>query len=111
MYGSRHIYCGINQVVASLPRITDLGIGVEVLFDDTRDLWPQVRWENLLNIADALADEGIDATVHGPFHGLNMGTADQHIRDYSLAVLTGALEAARAFRSPLMVFHTGFLPQ
>ncbi|MBI5059741.1 sugar phosphate isomerase/epimerase [candidate division KSB1 bacterium] len=111
MYGSRHIYCGINLVVASLPRISDLGIGIEVLFDDTRDLWPQVRWENLLNVADALADEGIEATVHGPFHGLNLGTADHHVREYSLAALTGGLEAARAFRSPVMVFHTGYLPQ
>jgi sugar phosphate isomerase/epimerase len=111
MFTPRHISCDHATVAANLPAISELGLGVEIMFESTEDLWPQVRWENLLDLADAVQDAGVESVVHGPFHGLNLGTLDFHIRSYSLEVLMTALEAARAFRAPLMVFHTGFVPQ
>lgn len=111
MFDSRHIYCAISDVIGAAPRISELGLGVEVLFDDTAEIYPQVKWENLLAVADVLSDEGLEATVHGPFHGINLGAGDSHVRDFSLKSLFAALEAARTFRSPLMVIHSGYLPQ
>ncbi len=111
MFGPRYIYCEQSLVGAKLPQMADLGLGVEVLFESTADLWPQVKWENLLDLADDIAKAGIKASVHGPFHNLNLGARDAHIRSYSLDTLSASLEAARAFRSPQVVFHTGYLPQ
>lgn len=110
-FSPRFIYCEHAAISPLLPQIADLGLGVEILFESTEDLWPQARWENLLDLADAIADAGIPASVHGPFHNLNLGSKDSHIRAYSEAVLTAALEVARAVRSPHVVFHTGWLPQ
>lgn len=111
MFDSRHIYCSAPNVIESAARISELGLGVEVVFYDTIDLYPQVKWENLLGVADVLADEGIEATVHGPFHGINLGSQDSHQREFSLKALLSGLEAARTFRSPIMVMHSGYLPQ
>jgi sugar phosphate isomerase/epimerase len=111
MFGPRYIYCEHTLVPGVVARIAELGLGVELLFETTEDLWPTVRWENLLDLTDVISDAGIEASVHGPFHGLNLGSRDAHIRKYSLDVLCAGLEAARAFRSSHMVFHTGYLPQ
>jgi sugar phosphate isomerase/epimerase len=111
MFAPRFIYCEHAEVALYLPHIADLGLGVEVLFETTEDLWPQVRWEDLLELADAIADFGVPTSVHAPFHSLSLGSRDAHIREYSLSVMSAALEFARAVRSPHMVFHTGFLPQ
>ncbi|MDD5088835.1 MAG: sugar phosphate isomerase/epimerase [bacterium] len=111
MFAPRYIYCELSRIPESLERISDLGLGVEILFEDPVDLWPQVRWERLLDLADAMSEAGVIAAVHGPFHGINLGSKDSHIRAYSLEALSGALEAARAFRSPHLVLHSGFTPQ
>jgi sugar phosphate isomerase/epimerase len=111
MFGPRYIYCEHSQVAESLPRIAEIGLGVEIVFETTENFWPQVRWEDLLDIADAVSDAGVEASVHGPFHNLSLGSRDAHIRSYTLDVLTVALETARAVRSPHVVFHTGYLPQ
>jgi sugar phosphate isomerase/epimerase len=111
LFESRYIYCDAPHVVAVLPRIAELGLGVEILFESSEDLWPEVRWENLLDLADAVADAGIAATVHGPFDNLNLGSRDVHIRRFTVEALSAALEFARMVRSPQVVFHTGYLPQ
>ncbi len=111
MFGTRYLYCGVESVRRTLPQIAAAGLGVEVVFDVTTDLWPNVRWENLLEIADDLQDAGIPAAVHGPFHGVNLGSRDPNQRDISRHMLDGALEFARAIRSPHMVVHSGYLPQ
>jgi sugar phosphate isomerase/epimerase len=111
MFGPRYIYCEQSLVAAKLPQMADLGLGVEVLFESTADLWPQVKWENLLDLADDIAEAGIEASVHGPFHNLSIGARDTHIRSYSLDAIAASLEAALAFHAPQVVFHTGYLPQ
>ena len=111
MFGSRYLYCGIESVQKTIPLIAETGLGVEVVFDVTTDLWPQVRWENLLRVADEIQEVGIEAAVHGPFHGINLGSRDPNVRDFSRRALEAALEFARAVRSPHMVMHSGCLPQ
>lgn len=105
------IYCSTDLLQEAVPHIAGLGLGVEVVFDDPVELWPEIQWENLLPLADRIADAGLAARVHGPFHGISLGSRDSHIREYSLKILTASIEAARAFRAPLVVMHTGCLPQ
>lgn len=111
MFGSRYLYCGVESVRSTLPLMVEAGLGVEVVFDTTVDLWPQMRWENLLQIADDIQETGIPAAVHGPFHGLSLGSRDPNIRRISEQMFIAAMEFARAVRSPHMVMHSGCLPQ
>ncbi len=111
MFTPRFIYCEQSLIPKYLEEIAELNLGVEILFENPADLWPHVRWENLLELADAIAEAEIPVSIHGPFHNLNLASKDAHIRSYSLDTLTGAMETARAFHSPQVVFHTGFLPQ
>jgi sugar phosphate isomerase/epimerase len=111
MFEPRYLYCEQSKIAAAIPHIQDLGLGVEVLFESTDDLWPHLRWENLLELVDVLADAEVPVSVHGPFHNLNLGSRDSHIRAFSFEALSAALEFAHAVRSPHLVFHTGFLPQ
>ena len=111
MFGRRQVYCSVDGIAEAIPHLAGQNIGIEIVFDSTDFLWPQVRWEDLLIRADSIAKAGLHATVHGPFHGINMGSRDTHIREFSEAVLTAGIEACTSYRSPLMVFHTGFTPQ
>jgi sugar phosphate isomerase/epimerase len=111
MFGPRYLYCGIESVAETMPAIVAAGLGIEVVFDDTTNLWAQMRWENLLEVADLIHEAGVEAAVHGPFHGINLGSRDPNIREISLQMLLSALEFARAVRSPHMVMHSGFVPQ
>jgi sugar phosphate isomerase/epimerase len=111
MFGQRYIFCEHARVPALLPQIAETGLGIEVLFETTEDFYPQVRWEELLDLADAISDSGIPASVHAPFHNISLGSRDGHIQTYTLDVLTSAMEMARTLHSPHIVFHTGYLPQ
>jgi sugar phosphate isomerase/epimerase len=111
MLGNRQVYCSVDKIAEAIPHLVDARLGIEVVFDSTDSLWPQVRWEDILEKADSIAKAGLRATVHGPFHGINMGSRDNHIREFSESVLTSCIEACTSFQSPLMVFHTGFISQ
>lgn len=111
MFGPRYLYCGIESVPEALPAIVEAGLGIEVVFDDTTNLWPEVRWENLLEAVDLIHEAGVVAAVHGPFHGINLGSRDPNIRQISLQMLMSGLEFARAVQSPHLVVHSGFVPQ
>jgi len=111
MLTQRHVYCSVEKIDEALPHLQELQLGIEIVFDSTNELWPQIRWENLLQQADAIHKAELTATIHGPFHGINLGSRDAHIRQFSETVLCGAIEACRSFESPLVVVHTGFTPQ
>lgn len=111
MFGSRYLYCGIESVSEVMPRILEAKLGIELVFDDTTNLWPQLKWENLLQIGDEIQATGVEAAVHGPFHGINLGSRDSNIRRISSQMLMSGLDFARAVRSPHLVMHSGFVPQ
>jgi sugar phosphate isomerase/epimerase len=111
MLGTRYLYCGVESVQKTMPQIRESGLGVEVFFDVTTDLWPTARWENLLQIADEIQDAGIEAAVHGPFHNISLGSRDPNIRLLSQQMYLASLQFARAVHSPHMVIHSGFVPQ
>jgi sugar phosphate isomerase/epimerase len=98
-------------VTQALPQLHELGLGVEVLFNNARPIWPQVKWEILLGLADDIHDTGLPVSVHAPFYNLSLASKDDHIAEYTYQTHAASIEVARALSSPLVVFHTGFLPQ
>jgi len=104
-------YCELTQADERLGRLKDLGVGVEVMLDDSRVLWPDMAWEEILGLADRLAETGVPALLHGPFHNLNLGARDEHIRLYSRDLMFRGFRVARTLGSQQMVIHLGFLPQ
>lgn len=107
----RCVYVGIHDVPNAIPRAQELGLGIEVVFGSTVDLWPKVKWDVLLGLADDLAEAQLPVACHGPFHNLALAGRDEHIAEYSFQSISAGIEAARVLGSPLMVLHTGFLPQ
>jgi len=107
----RCVYLGVRDVNANLERLQDLGLGVEIVFNTTTDLWPKVKWDTLLGLADDLNELNIPVSCHGPFHNFAVAGNDAHIAEYSFQALSAGIEAARILGSPLMVFHTGYIPQ
>lgn len=110
-FSPRCVYVGIDDVPQALPQLLELGLGVEVIFNNARSLWPQAKWEILLGIADDIHDAGLTASVHAPFYNLGLASRDDHIAEYTYQTHAASIEVARALGSPLAVFHTGFLPQ
>lgn len=111
MFTSQHLYCSISKVNETLPLISGLGLGVEVVLDNAELLWPEIRWEEILAVADVINEYKVETRVHGPFYSLNLGSRDSHVLHYSLGLLSAGLEVSNALGSPLMVFHTGYFPQ
>ncbi|MBK6765788.1 MAG: sugar phosphate isomerase/epimerase [bacterium] len=107
----RCVYVGIHDVPDAIPQLAELGLGVEVMFNSATDLWPKIKWDVLLGLSDDLQEAGLHVACHGPFNNLNIAAKDAHIAEYSYQALSAGIEAARVLGSPLMVFHTGFLPQ
>jgi sugar phosphate isomerase/epimerase len=111
MFVPRFLHSKIGNAAQYIPAIAELELGIEIQFDATDELWPQLRWENLLDLKDAIMEFGLPVSVHGPYNGLDLGSRDAHIRQYSLETLAASLEAARALRSPQVIFHSGCWPQ
>ncbi|MCB1059765.1 MAG: sugar phosphate isomerase/epimerase [Calditrichaeota bacterium] len=107
----RFVYVGIRDALDAIPRLTEMELGIEVIFNTTSDLWPKIKWDVLLGLADDFSEVHLPVACHGPFYNLALAGRDEHIADYSCQSLAAAIEAARVIGSPLMVFHTGFLPQ
>ncbi|MCC6476620.1 sugar phosphate isomerase/epimerase [bacterium] len=107
----RCVYVGIDDVALVIPQLQELGLGAEVIFNNARPLWPQIKWEILLGLADDFHEAGLSASVHAPFYNLGLASRDDHIAEYTYQTHAASIEVARALGSPLVVFHTGFLPQ
>lgn len=107
----RCIYIGVSDVVMAIPKVSELGLGIEIVFNTTADLWPKIKWDVLLGLADDLSEAQMPVACHGPFNSLSIASKDEHIAEYSFQSLSAGIEASRVLGSPLMVFHTGFLPQ
>lgn len=107
----RCVYVDSRSVTDAIPQLVELGLGVEVMFGSTESLWPKTKWDVLLGLADDLADAQIQVSCHGPFNSLALASKDNHIAEYSFQSLAAGIEASRVLGSPLMVLHTGFLPQ
>lgn len=105
------LYCAFGKAQDRLGRLRELGIGIELMLDDSHLLWPNLQQHEVSGVADQLAKSGVPALLHGPFHNLNLGARDEHIRHYSRQLILRGFQVARAIGSPTMVIHLAFLPQ
>ncbi len=104
-------YCRFHKAEEQLSRLSELGIGIELMLEDTRILWPDIVLGDILPVVDLLKDAGVPARLHGPFQNLTLGAKDEHIRHYSRDVILRGFQVARMVGSPFMVMHSGYLPQ
>jgi sugar phosphate isomerase/epimerase len=104
-------YCPFEKAEARLGKLRELGIGIELMLDDSRILWPEFQQDAVSRLADRLTQAKIPVLLHGPFHNLNLGARDNHIRDYSRELILRGFDVARMMNSPTMVIHLAILPQ
>jgi len=59
-------------------------------------------------LADALRENNLEVTFHGPFMDLSPGGMDRRIKEVTLDRISKTLELARFFRPKMIVFHPGY---
>ncbi len=64
--------------------------------------------EKLIPVAEALAANGLQATMHAPFIDLNPGSAEPLVREATLRRLNQAFDAAEILRPRVIVCHPGY---
>ncbi len=64
--------------------------------------------EELTAIATALGENGLQATIHGPFMDLNPGSFEPLLREATLHRFRQALDAAAILKPRVMVLHPGY---
>ena len=64
--------------------------------------------EELAAIAAGLRENGLHATIHGPFMDLNPGSSEPLLREATLRRFHQALDAAAIIKPRVMVLHPGY---
>lgn len=90
----------------NLSLILERGINPEVFLP--ADVLDNLIPEELASIAEALALNGQQTTIHGPFMDLNPGSAEPLLRDATLHRFQQALDAAAILKPRVMVLHPGY---
>ena len=93
-------------LVARLGEIIAGRINPEI-FMDRADL-DSVPANELKRVAGELADAGLRVTMHGPYSGVNPGSADESVRIHTMDVYEKAFEAARILKPVNIVLHAGY---
>jgi sugar phosphate isomerase/epimerase len=93
-------------LLESLEEVAADGINPEVFISG--DVLEEAFTDDLSLISDTLGEGGLRITMHGPYMGLNPGSADEKKREHTVEVYGMALEAA-SFLGPVnMVLHAGY---
>lgn len=90
----------------NLPLVLERGVNPEVFLPG--DVLDSLIPEELAAIAEALARNGRQTTIHGPFMDLNPGSAEPLLRKATLHRFHQALDAAAILKPRLMVLHPGY---
>ena len=64
--------------------------------------------EELAAVADSLAANGMQCTIHAPFIDLNPGSPERLVREATMYRFNQVLDAAEILRPRVMVFHPGY---
>jgi len=64
--------------------------------------------KDVKKVAETLRQNGLEATLHGPFMDLSPGGVDRRIKEVTLDRLSRTIELAAVFRPKTVVFHPGY---
>ena len=99
----------VKDKLANIVKNRDLfiknGVGVEISLYDT-DYIRDVDKEELREIKKILEENEVDRTAHLPIFGLDLGTKDSYIRDYSRDIIVKAMEIAFYLGVKRAVIHS-----
>ncbi len=103
------IYIKHQDLLEAVSRLSQNDMGPEIVFEDTTALLI-ISSKEVSDMRQALDDNDLPRSVHAPFFDLSIGSADQHIREYSAKCLKHGLETAEELGSELYIVHSGFWP-
>lgn len=98
------------EVAKHLDLLEERGFGVEVTLYDTGWLLHTSGRDRARKLGTALAEHGVEVSVHGPIFDLNPGSLDPVIRKHTRRAFERALEVARDLGAGGIIFHTGHNP-
>jgi sugar phosphate isomerase/epimerase len=90
----------------NLPLIIERRINPEIFLP--ADVLDGLIPEELTAIAEALAINGQETTIHGPFMDLNPGSTEPLLRQATMRRFHQALDAAAILKPRVMVLHPGY---
>ncbi len=85
------------------------GLGAEIVCYDTNWICNYPA-EKVAALAEAVHDAGIELTVHGPIHDLNLGSLDMVVRDYTRHCYFKTLAICDVLGAKNLVLHLGLNP-
>jgi sugar phosphate isomerase/epimerase len=86
------------------------GLHIEVVLADT-SYNREISVRQLEKLSVILREAGLHVTAHLPHFDLRLASRDRHIVEYSMDVLTEALEIGKILGAQVGVLHTGYTPQ
>ena len=103
-------YQPLNVLEEKISFHKEKGVHVEIALSDTT-YNREVSVRQLEKLAVILREAELKVTAHLPFHDLRLASRDRHIVEYSIEVLTEALEIGKILGGNVGVLHTGYTPQ
>ncbi|MBU1701942.1 MAG: sugar phosphate isomerase/epimerase [Candidatus Eisenbacteria bacterium] len=103
-------YQDLKVLEEQVPFHKQVGVHVEVALADTA-FNQEISVRQLEKLAVILRENELKVTAHLPFHDLRLASRDRHIVEYSMDVLTEALEIGKILGARMAVLHTGYTPQ
>lgn len=100
------VHVPYQVLVARLAEFIGDGINPEI-FMDRADLDAASPVE-LERVSVALSSAGLRVTMHGPYSGVNPGSADEPVRLHTMDVYEKAFEAASILKARNIVLHAGY---
>lgn len=94
------------RVQENLKRIADLGVGIEIYFEN--QLIEEVSAQAVKETGAALKSMGIPCTVHAPYMDLNPGGYDRAVRSITLEKLKRTVEMGVLLDARTVVCHPGY---
>jgi sugar phosphate isomerase/epimerase len=64
--------------------------------------------KDVRGLAEALRENGLEATVHGPFMDLSPGGVDRRVKEITIDRFAKTIQWARLFKAKSVVFHPGY---
>ncbi len=95
-----------RMVEANIPRIVNLGIGIEIYIDN--NLLDEVSEKAAGTLGGRLRGEGIACTLHAPFMDLSPGGYDKGVRSLTREALAKSARIASELGAKVMVCHPGY---